>query len=70
MLRELISKGFESVELRDGLYAKEPMVLVVPAIHAAIWKMTFDSVEKLNTLRWLEIHLEVILQGVISTPST
>lgn len=69
MLRELIRKGIESGEFRDGLYAKEPMVLVAPAIHAAIWKMTFDSVEKLNTRRWLEAHLELILHGALSKPS-
>ena len=65
MLRELIRKGIESGEFRDGAYAKEPMILVGPAIFAAIWKMTFDSVEKLNTRRWLDAHIDTILQGVV-----
>lgn len=64
MLRELIRRGIEAGEFRDGAYAKEPMILVGPAIFAAVWKMTFDSVEKLNTKRWLEAHLDVILRGV------
>ncbi len=70
MLRELIRKGIEAGEFRDGAYAKEPMILVGPAIFAAIWKMTFDSVEKLNTKRWLAAHLELILQGVLSKSSS
>ncbi len=61
MLRELIRKGIETGEFRDGAYAKEPQILISPAIFAAIWKMTFDSVEKLNTLRWLEAHIDIVL---------
>ena len=70
MPRELIRKGTESGEFREGTYTKELIILVGPAIFAAIWKMTFDSVEKLNTRRWLEAHLDVILLGVINDPST
>jgi AcrR family transcriptional regulator len=61
MLRELIRTGIEKGEFRDGAYAREPTILVAPAMFAAIWKMTFDSVEKLNTRRWLDAHLDVVL---------
>ncbi len=65
MLRELVRKGIESGEFRDGAFAKEPMILVGPAMFAAIWKMTFDSVEKLNTRRWLDAHIDVVLEGIV-----
>ncbi len=43
------------------------MILIGPAMFAAIWKMTFDSVEKLNTRRWLDAHIDVVLDGIVST---
>ncbi len=42
------------------------MILVGPAMFAAIWKMTFDSVEKLNTRRWLDAHIDVVLDGIVT----
>ncbi len=69
MLRELIRKGIETGEFRDGAYAKEPQILISPALFAAIWKMTFDSVEKLNTLRWLEAHVDIVLAGITTKPN-
>ena len=66
MLRDLIRKGIESGEFRDGPYSKEPMILVGPAIFAAVWKMTFEATEKLKTRRWLEAHVDLMLRGVLA----
>lgn len=66
MFQDLIRKGIQSGEFRDGPYSKEPMVIVGPAIFAAIWKMTFEPFEKLKTQRWLDAHVDLVLHSLKS----
>ena len=37
---------------------------------AAVWKMTFESAEKLNTKRWLEAHLDLVIHGLQNTDNS
>lgn len=64
MLRKIVKMGIDSGEFRDSPIAKEPRVLIAPAIFAAVWKMTFEKAEKLKMQRWLDAHLDLILHGL------
>lgn len=64
MLKTIVRDGINKGEFRDTPIVNEPLVLVGPALTAAIWKMTFESSEKLNTKRWLEAHVDLVIHGL------
>ena len=67
MLKNIVRNGINKGEFRDTPIANEPLVLVGPALTAAIWKMTFERSEKLNTKRWLEAHVDLVIHGLRKT---
>lgn len=64
MLRSIIKRGIKNGEFRDTPIAKDPRVIVGPAIFAAIWKMTFEDAEKLNTKQYMEAHLDLVIHAL------
>lgn len=64
MLSRIISDGIASGEFRETPIAQEPRVIVGPAIFAAVWKMTFDKAETLQTRPWLEAHIDLVIHGL------
>jgi AcrR family transcriptional regulator len=64
LLSQVIQNGIASGEFRDTPIAKEPRVIVGPAIFAAVWKMTFDKAEKLKTKQWMEAHIDLVVHGL------
>ena len=67
MLGQIVRNGINRGEFRDTHIVNEPLVLVGPALTAAIWKMTFERSEKLNTQRWLEAHVDLVVHGLRKT---
>ncbi len=67
MLKSIVRKGINRGEFRDTPIAIEPLVLVGPALTAAVWKMTFERAEKLDTRRWLEAHVDLVIHGLKKT---
>lgn len=67
MLENIVRNGISRGEFRDTPIVNEPLVLVGPALTAAVWKMTFEGSEKLNTKRWLEAHVDLVVHGLIKT---
>lgn len=65
MLKNIVRNGIDNGEFRDTPIANEPLVLMGPALTAAIWKMTFESSEKLDTKHWLEAHVDLVVHGLI-----
>ncbi|MCC7336455.1 MAG: TetR/AcrR family transcriptional regulator [Pirellulaceae bacterium] len=64
MLKNIVRNGIKNGEFRDAPIAIEPLVLVGPALTAAIWKMTFERAEKLDTKRWLDAHVDLVVHGL------
>jgi len=64
MIGGIIRKGIQNGEFRDTPIKNEPAVIMGPAMMAAIWKMTFEKTEKLQTKRWLEAHLDLVVHGL------
>lgn len=67
ILKNIVRSGINNGEFRDTPIAHEPLVLVGPALTAAIWKMTFERSEKLDTKRWLEAHVDLVVHGLRNT---
>lgn len=64
MLRQIIRRGIDRGEFRESTIVDEPMVVIAPAVFAAIWKMTFEPHESLNTGCYLSAHVDLVLQGL------
>ncbi len=67
MIGQIIQKGIDKGEFRDSPIKYEPTVIMGPAIFAAVWKMSFEKAEKLKTQRWLEAHIDLIVNGLRKT---
>ncbi|QGJ69914.1 Transcriptional regulator [Planctomycetales bacterium 10988] len=66
LMRKILIKGVRDGEFRESSFLAEPKVIIGPAIMAAIWKMTFDSIAPLDFETFLEAHLDLILHGILS----
>lgn len=64
MMQVIVKRGIESGEFRQTAVVDEPHVIAAPAILAAIWKMTFESYEKLQMDRYIQAHIDLVLQGL------
>lgn len=66
ILRSIIRKGIERGELRDSAATQLPMVLIAPGIMAAIWQMSFNRYEPIALDRFLESHIDLVMNGITS----
>jgi AcrR family transcriptional regulator len=66
LLERVIARGVARGEVRAGAAADLPMVLMAPAIMAAVWKLTFEPVEPVATERFLAAHLDLIRNGLLT----
>jgi len=64
LLDHIVRRGIERGEFRDGPAAKVPIILMAPAILAAVWKLTFEQVEPLALGPFIEAHMDIILNGL------
>lgn len=68
LLKKVIARGIERGEFRQTPAAEMPIVVVAPAITAAVWRMTFDPVAPLPLDKYRDAHIDVILNG-LQTPA-
>ncbi len=64
LLKKVIARGIASGEFRAGPAAEVPIVVVAPAIVAALWRMTFDPVQPLPPDKYFDAHIDLILNGL------
>ncbi len=69
-VREILARGVERGEFRDSGLEAFPQLIVSPALMATMWKSTFESFAPLDLDRALDVHLDVILNGLKVTGST
>ncbi|WP_197440364.1 hypothetical protein [Polystyrenella longa] len=70
MFKRFVKKGIDKGEFRDTPIVNEPIVIVGPALMAAVWKLKFENAEKLNTIRWIEAYFDLVIQGLQNTDQT
>ncbi|MGG5886376.1 TetR-like C-terminal domain-containing protein [Falsiroseomonas sp. HC035] len=61
LLRRIVQRGVLRGEVRDGAVAELPMVLMAPALMAALWRQTFDRLAPIEPDRFRAAHLERLL---------
>jgi hypothetical protein len=66
LLDRIVARGIERGEVRQGAAADLPLVLVAPAIMAAIWRMTFQRHAPIAEGAFLAAHLDLVFAGLLT----
>jgi AcrR family transcriptional regulator len=66
LLERVVSRGIARGEVREGAAADLPVVIVAPALMAAIWRMTFDRHAPISREAFLAAHLDLVLNGLLN----
>lgn len=66
ILKRIIARGIERGEIRQGAAADLPMVLMAPALMAAIWKMMFEEQQPVDPQMFFDAHVDLVLNGILS----
>lgn len=69
LLGAVLARGVASGEFRDCPAARQPEVIMGPAVLAAVWKLVFDKVEPLHLDEYMDAHLDLVLNGIRSAPA-
>lgn len=64
ILGRILERGVAEGEFRDGPAARMPLSVIGPAIAALIWQITFQPIQPIETDRFLEAHLDLLLNGL------
>jgi AcrR family transcriptional regulator len=67
LLARILARGIARGEVRESAATALPIVVMGPAIMAAVWKMTFDALDPVPTESFMRAHLD-LLEGVLVTP--
>jgi len=65
VLEMVIQRGIARGEVRNNAAADLPMIIMAPAIMAAVWKMTFDPLDPVSSERFLTAHLALLDEGLL-----
>lgn len=65
VLEKVIRRGIARGEVRANAAAELPIIIMAPAIMAAVWKMTFDPLDPISTDRFLAAHLALLEEGLL-----
>jgi AcrR family transcriptional regulator len=63
-LRSLIKKGVDSGEFRESALGEFPQLLVTPIFFSMIFTMVFKKQMNLDTDRFIEAHVEMVLDSI------
>lgn len=66
LLEQIVARGIERGEVRMGATADLPLVIVAPAIMAAIWRMTFERHAPISSEAFLAAHIDLVLNGLLT----
>ena len=65
VLGMVIQRGIARGEVRNNAAADLPIIVMAPAIMAAVWKMTFDPLDPISTDRFMAAHLALLEEGLL-----
>ncbi len=65
VLATVVQRGIARGEVRPNAAADLPIIIMAPAIMAAVWKMTFDPLDPVSTERFLAAHLALLEEGLM-----
>lgn len=64
MMRAMISRGVERGEFRETALTELPQPLIAGAVMALMWESLFGHLAPLDTDRFLETHIDLLLDGL------
>ena len=67
-LRQLINRGVRHGEFRQSSLDEFPQLLVAPVLMSIIWKTLFQKHYPLDTDKFLQTHIDLILRAIKSPP--
>ena len=68
-LRSLIEKGVDNGEFRESALNEFPQLLVTPIFFSMIFTIVFKQQMNLDTDRFIEAHVEIILDSIKANPA-
>ena len=68
-LRSLIEKGVDNGEFRESALHEFPQLLVTPIFFSMIFTIVFKQQMNLDTDRFIEAHVEIILDSIKANPA-
>ena len=63
-LRTLIERGVDNGEFRESALNEFPQLLVTPVFFSMIWTIVFQPHTNLDTDRFIEAHVEMVLETI------
>ncbi len=66
-LAAVIERGLERGEVRDGAAAKFPQLIASPAMFFLISQMVFSAYEELDPDAFIEAHLDLLFNGLLTS---
>ena len=63
-LRAVVERGVRNGEFRASALDEFPQLIVSPVVFSMLWKQLFDSHHELDTDRFLEGHIDLILESI------
>jgi AcrR family transcriptional regulator len=69
LMGRIIARGVARGEVRQGAAADLPLVIMAPAIMAAVWRMTFDKHAPIPAEAFLAAHLDLVFDGLLEKSS-
>jgi AcrR family transcriptional regulator len=64
VMERIIARGIARGELRDGDYAKVPMLLAGPAVMVTVWTLLFQKIDPIDMDTAIEAHIDLVLNGI------
>jgi len=65
LLGKIVARGIARGEFREGAATAVPIVLVAPALVAAIWRLTFEPHQHLDLDKMLAAHADLVFHGIL-----
>lgn len=65
LLTTILRRGIERGEFRADLPVDQPLIVVGPALAAAVWRMTFDPFDPLDVDAYAAAHADIMLNGLL-----
>jgi len=70
ILERIVARGVARGEVRPGAAAALPIVIMAPAVMAAVWRMTFERHAPIAPEAFLAAHLDLVLDGLLMPGET
>ncbi len=65
VLKRIIERGIERGEVRRGAASDLPIVVMAPALMAAIWKMMFHELQPVEPEKFYAAHVDLVMNGLL-----